>query len=156
MDIPVQLFDRLFPFHLVLNHELRIVSIGTVLQRMLPKDPLLGRLAFDVFRLKQPDIQISYGALAECDGRLAILESSLIGLKLKSQLCVLHNRNEILIVATPWVERLEDLELIGLKVSDFPFHDTLVDHLFLLKTRNEALGESQHLNQVLISQSEQL
>lgn len=156
IDISSQHFNRLFPFHLVLSHELRIVSAGPVLQRMLPQASLLGRSAFDVFRLKQPDIPISYEALAECDGRLAILESRLISLSLKCELCVLPDRNEILIVATPKVERLEDLELIGVKVTDFPYHDTLVDHLFLLKNRNDALDESQHLNNLLTAQSEEL
>jgi len=156
MDLPSGHFDRLFPFHLLLNHELRIVSIGSVLERILPTTPLLGQPAFDAFELKQPAIDISYESLADCDGRLAILESRLISLRLKSQLCVLADRHEILIVSTPWVERLEDLDLIGVKVSDIPYHDTLVDYLFILKTRNDTLGESQHLNRVLITQSEEL
>ena len=156
MDLSVDHFDRLFPFHLLLNDELRIVSIGSVLERILPTTPLLGQPAFEAFELKQPAIDISYAALADCDGRLAILESRRISLKLKSQLCVLYDRHEILIVSTPWVERLEDLELIGVKVSDFPYHDTLVDYLFILKARNDTLGESQHLNRVLITQSEEL
>jgi signal transduction histidine kinase/CheY-like chemotaxis protein/HPt (histidine-containing phosphotransfer) domain-containing protein len=156
IDISSQHFNRLFPFHLVLSHELRIVSTGPVLQRILPQAFLLGRPAFDVFRLKHPDIPISYEALAECDGRLAILESRLISLSLQCELCALSDRNELLIVATPKVERIEDLKLIGVKVTDFPYHDTLVDCLFSIKNSNDALNESQHLINHLTAQSEEL
>jgi signal transduction histidine kinase/CheY-like chemotaxis protein/HPt (histidine-containing phosphotransfer) domain-containing protein len=149
-------FDRLFPFHLILDRNLCIVAAGSVLRRILPDASLLGQPLEVEFRLKRPDIVLDFNDLCACRNQLVILESLSSPLQLKSQICWLVDRDQLLIVGTPWVVNLEDLKSLGLKLNDFPFHDSAVDYLFLLQARNVALEESQKLNELLISQRKEL
>lgn len=155
-ELSVEHFDRLLPFHLVLDSELRILAAGSVLERILQRGSLLGDLLHDHFRLKRPEGAISFGGLRQCIDQLVILESRTIALQLKCQICCLVEHERLLVVGTPWVLKLDDLSSLGLKINDFPFQDSLVDYLFLLQARNVALEESQKLNEILISQRREL
>lgn len=159
-ELPVELsgehFDRLFPFHIIVDAHLHIVAVGSVLQRIMSRTVLLGTALQEQFRLKRPDATLSFEGLRQCTDQLVILESRSLALQLKSQICCLVEQERLLIVGTPWVEKLEDLQTLGLKINDFPFQDSLVDYLFLLQARNVALNESEKLNDVLILQRREL
>jgi signal transduction histidine kinase/CheY-like chemotaxis protein/HPt (histidine-containing phosphotransfer) domain-containing protein len=156
MDLPGDHFDRLFPFHLVVDRDLCILAAGSVLRRILPGAPLLGKALKEEFRLKRPNIALDFHDLCTCSSQLVILESVSSPLQLKGQICWLVDRDQLLILGTPWILSLEDLKSLGLKLDDFPFHDSIVDYLFLLQARNVELEESQKLNEVLVSQQEEL
>ncbi len=156
VELSVEHFDRLFPFHLILDGHLRILAAGSVLQRILPCEPLLGEVLDEHFRLKRPDAPLNFAGLRRCTDQLVILESRSIALQLKCQICCLVEHERLLLVGTPWVLKLDDLSSLGLKINDFPFQDSLVDYLFLLQARNVALEESQKLNEILISQRREL
>lgn len=47
-------FAELFPFHLVLDKEMRIVQMGEVIQRMLQPIPLLNSFLEEHFRIDRP------------------------------------------------------------------------------------------------------
>ncbi len=85
-----------------------------------------------------------------------ILKSGSIPLQLKGQICCLDEKEQLLFVGTPCLLQLEDLKSLGLKINDFPLHDSLVDFLFLLQARNVALTESQQLNEILTVQRGEL
>jgi signal transduction histidine kinase/CheY-like chemotaxis protein/HPt (histidine-containing phosphotransfer) domain-containing protein len=156
MELSADHFNRLFPFHLLLDRELRIKGIGTVLHRILASSSILDNPIGKAFEIKQPALAMNYQSLADSESQLFILESKQVKLQLKCQLCVIEELSNILIVATPWVDTLAALEELGIKPSDFPHQDSLVDYLYLLKGRHEVLCESQRLNDVLISQSKEL
>ncbi len=99
---------------------------------------------------------MDFSSLSDCTDRHVILKSGQISLQLKGQLCCLDDREQLLFVGTPCLLQLEDLKLLGLKINDFPLHDSLVDFLFLLQARNVALAESQELNEILTTQRTEL
>lgn len=99
---------------------------------------------------------MDFVSLSDCTNRHVILKSERIELQLKGQLCSLDDREQLLFVGTPCLLQLEDLKSLGLKINDFPLHDSLVDFLFLLQARNVALSESQKLNEILTMQRAEL
>ncbi|MCP9818524.1 response regulator [Synechococcus sp. Cruz-9H2] len=156
LELSVEHFNRLFPFYLILDAELRILAAGSVLERILQRESLLGDPLQQHFRLKRPEGPLSFAGLRRSTDQLVMLESHSIALQLKCQICCLVEHERLLVVGTPWVLKLDDLSSLGLKINDFPFQDSLVDYLFLLQARNVALEESQKLNEVLISQRREL
>lgn len=154
--LPDHLLDPLFPFHLVVDRELTICSAGSVLRRILPEPELLGQHLDDHFQLLRPDVPMNFASLSDCTDRHVIFKSDLIALQLKGQICCLDETDQLLFVGTPCLLQMEDLKTIGLKINDFPLHDSLVDFLFLLQARNEALSESQKLNEILTTQRGEL
>jgi signal transduction histidine kinase/HPt (histidine-containing phosphotransfer) domain-containing protein len=148
--------DRLFPFHLLLDEELRILACGSVLVRLLLDPAPVGSPLAEHFRLHRPELPLSLEVLRENSGRLLILGAFRLPLQLKGQICQLQERGQLLFVGTPWLTDLEDLRRLGLKVNDFALQDSLVDYLFLLQARNVALAESQQLNAVLSAQRAEL
>ncbi len=156
VPIPDHLLDPLFPFHLVVDRELTIRSVGSVLRRILPEPDLLGQPLDDHFQLLRPDVPMDFRSLSDCIDRHVILKSERIALQLKGQICCLDEKEQLLFVGTPCLLQLEDLKSLGLKINDFPLHDSLVDFLFLLQARNVALAESQQLNDILTTQRAEL
>ncbi|MCU0528413.1 MAG: ATP-binding protein, partial [Cyanobium sp. Prado107] len=148
--------DRLFPFYVLLDGNLRILSSGSVLARLLADPPLAGTLLMEHFRLHRPELPLSLDVLRENSGRLMILDALRLPLQLKGQMCELQEADQLLFVGTPWLTDLEDLRRLGLKVNDFALQDSLVDYLFLLQARNVALAESQTLNATLSAQRAEL
>ncbi len=156
VPIPDHLLDPLFPFHLVVDRGLTIRSAGSVLRRILPEPDLLGQPLDDHFQLLRPDVPMDFRSLGDCIDRHVILKSERIPLQLKGQICCLDEKEQLLFVGTPCLLQLEDLKSLGLKINDFPLHDSLVDFLFLLQARNVALAESQQLNEILTTQRAEL
>lgn len=156
VPLPDHLLDPLFPFHLVVDRELRIRSAGSVLRRIIPVPDLVGQLLDDHFQLLRPDVPMDFSSLGDCIDRHVIFKSVSIPLQLKGQICCLDQTEQLLFAGTPCLLQLEDLKSLGLKINDFPLHDSLVDFLFLLQARHVALSESQKLNEILTAQRGEL
>jgi signal transduction histidine kinase/CheY-like chemotaxis protein/HPt (histidine-containing phosphotransfer) domain-containing protein len=156
VPLPDHLLDPLFPFHFVVDRELRIQSVGSVLRRILSVPELVGQPLDEHFLLLRPDVPMNFTSLSDCTDRHVIFKSAAIPLQLKGQICCLDEREQLLFVGTPCLLQLEDLKTLSLKINDFPLHDSLVDFLFLLQARNVALSESQKLNEILIAQRGEL
>ncbi len=156
VPLPDHLLDPLFPFHLIVDRELRIRSAGSVLRRVLPVPELVGQPLDDHFQLLRPDVPMDFSSLSDCRDRHVILKAESLPLQLKGQICCLDAKEQLLFVGTPCLLQLEDLKSLGLKINDFPLHDSLVDFLFLLQARNVALSESQKLNEILTEQRGEL
>ncbi len=156
LDLSAHQVERLFPFHLLVDRALTILSSGNVLARLLGDPPLPGCSLASRFRLHRPELALTPDSLLDLRDQLLILEARLIPLQLKGQICSLEQSGHLLFVGTPWLTDLGDLQKLGLKVKDFALQDSLVDFLFLLQARNVALAESQQLNRVLTEQRAEL
>ncbi|MFQ6537332.1 MULTISPECIES: response regulator [Aphanothece] len=160
MGAPLELSDdllhRLFPFHLLVDARLRLLSIGRVLGRLLGQASLEGSPLHEHFRLQRPEAGLSYSSLQESVGQLVILQAQALPLQLHGQVCALDQAGSLLFVGTPWLTEIDDLRRLGLKVNDFALQDSLVDYLYLLQARNVALAESQQLNAILTTQRAEL
>src|SRR5689334_10330385 len=74
LDLTPELFALAFPFHLVLDRELCIVQIGSMLQRIYP-DVILGRSLTDYFIIRHPHSTLTYPAMVQHANAQFVLEA---------------------------------------------------------------------------------
>ena len=127
-------FNRLFPFYILLNKELKVVSygksIGKVCNIQTVKD--FNRL----FMIPRPLTLInSIEDLIALENQLVLLElSSDKKLTLRGQFEYIKETEEILFLGSPWFGYMEQLRENNLQINDFAKNDPLIDLLHVLKT----------------------
>jgi PAS domain S-box-containing protein len=160
MDMPVHLppeqFAALFPFHLLLDTSLRITAAGDVIKRLCQPQPLVGCFLQEVFQFNALHCALTFAELKTQTHALFLLQSQQYPLQLKGQFLYLEASVSLLFVGSPWMTNAEDLETLGLTVSDFPIYDLSSDYLLFIQTKNSALTDAQLLNQKLIQQQSEL
>jgi PAS domain S-box-containing protein len=152
--LPPALMAAAFPFHLVLDQDLKIVQAGKVLQRLCLFVP--GVNLNDVFILTRPRVTLSYASLSQEQHSLVLLQSRCIALQLKGQFLPDPAAGLLYFLGSPWLTELEQVERFGLQLTDFPLHDSHLHFLSLLQTKNIALGEAQSLADKLRDQRAEL
>ncbi len=160
MNVPVHLppeqFAALFPFHLLLDPQLKITAVGETLQRLLQPRQLIGSLLSEQFQIDRPQCALNFEALQAQTHSLFLLHSLHGSIQLKGQLLVLEQPHSLLFVGSPWITDIADLKNLGLCLNDFPLHDAVSDYLVLLQTKNTALAEAQQLTRQLTRQRAEL
>ncbi len=147
-------FQLVFPFHIGVDTELQICSLGRSLLKVDPSIQL-GDSFDESFRIARPACTIgSFEQLADLKSSLIMLEPRRGTLCLRGQ--VLVNANRALIVGSPWIRSFDDIHRSGLTLRDFAFHDTTADLLFLVQAKGVALRETQQLSRRLQCQSKEL
>uniref|UniRef100_B8HJS0 Circadian input-output histidine kinase CikA n=1 Tax=Cyanothece sp. (strain PCC 7425 / ATCC 29141) TaxID=395961 RepID=B8HJS0_CYAP4 len=160
MNVPIHLppeqFAALFPFHLLLDSELKITAAGETLQRLFQPRQLIGSLLSEQFQISRPRCTLTFESLQTQIHCLFLLQSLHGPIQLKGQLLVLEDCHSLLFVGSPWLTDIADLKNSGLSLNDFPLHDSVSDFLVLLQTKNTALAESQKLTRQLTRQRAEL
>lgn len=152
--LPAQDLADLFPFHFVIDADLRVLQAGQMLNRLC-NHTLVGASVTDHFRLLRPTQHWSKNLLNRL-GTLFMMEHVERGFVLKGELRVLRTEGAYLFVGTPWITDLSEMQQLGLSIADFPIHDPISDYLFLLQTKNTALAESERLAAAITAQRMEL
>jgi hypothetical protein len=136
-------FNKLFPFYLLIDSNLKIVCCGESLLKLLPQ--LKEKQSFsDFFQIKRPEVfTLNVDSLTEIFSQVTIISS------LSDNPLILRGQfmscNEfILFLGSPWFTSLDEVIESNLKLNDFAPHDQLTDLLHLLKnqeTNNQDLKE---------------
>jgi PAS domain S-box-containing protein len=144
---------RAFPFHFALDRENRFVQVGPVLARTFP-DVEVG-VPFDgVFRVTRPVFPAGHAELRARAGTLLLLEHLRSTTIMRGELAAV---DEVLIfLGSPWVTDVAVLRSLGLKLSDFPNHDSVGDLLLVLQTQATALKDTHELAATLTRQRQEL
>ncbi|XP_049838052.1 head-specific guanylate cyclase-like [Schistocerca gregaria] len=139
--LPVRSFCRAFPWHLVLDAELRLTQLGSGFARLLaPLRPLADPpppLA-DLFSVRRPrGLPLRFRDLAARANSTFVLqllkpdstgdEVLAEGLELKGQMVPCPESGSLLFVGSPDLDGLEGLTSHGLFISDIPLHDATRD-----------------------------
>jgi len=140
-------FSRAFPFHLILATDLKIIQVGSALQRLYPK--LVGMTLPAVFRLRRPLLAPSFAAFCAQQDALFLLELVQSGLALKGQMLLLEAHQALAFLGSPWLTDIAELEPLGLALNDFAIHEPLSDYLLLLQSKQAALQDAKKLAQKL-------
>lgn len=120
--------SQLFPFHARLSADGRLRSHGASLGRL---GNVTGDTIFSLLRLSSPEELSLEQILADPElahGRPLLLESS-DGLELSGELLWLEEGDRLLVMS-PRVETLADLNAAGLTTQDLALHDGLRCRLF--------------------------
>ncbi len=142
-----------FPFHVAVDAELRVVQRGPVIARLLPDlvpgAPLTASLA-----IRRPDVAQDFATLRAMAGQVFVLESA-SGLVLRGQVVPLAD-DRLLFLGSPWLTSASTLSDYGLTQSDFALHDPALDLLQLMQAQTMALADMRRLTARLSSQRAEL
>jgi len=128
-------FNRLFPFYMLINRELKIIDLGTSLRKLFGKEK--AQQFNHTFLIPRPLTLIhSFDDLIQMQDQLVILQSAASQeFKIRGQFEYLTEKDEIIFVGSPWFSSMEQLRDHNLMVNDFASHDPLIDLLHMMKTQ---------------------
>ena len=154
--LSASLVDVAFPFHMVLDGEMRITQAGTSIQR-LHRNPMVGCAFTDLFEVATPKIGSSFKAFVARPRVLFLLRSlTKPGLLLRGQ--VLHDpvAQCLVFVGSPWLTQTSAFASLGLTLTDFAASDAVVDYVLLLQHQSSSLTEAKDLAERLHRTAQQL
>jgi two-component system, sensor histidine kinase and response regulator len=147
--------SALFPFHVIFDGDLRVVSIGPGLAK-LARSPWIGSPLADALTIRRPTAATTYGEIMRSADRLFIAKLNDLELVFRGQMLELEPGELGIFLATPWVTELATLEQVGLCLADFPLHDSISDFLLLLQTKSTALADAAELAAALAKERAKL
>ena len=140
-----------FPFHMVLDSELRIVGHGPSLAKI---DPTVTERPWfvDLFRIRTPRIvpefEILYRAAVEGTGKPGaqfVLDHLPSGLTFRMQLLASDAPPRITFVGSPLLTTKKQLDHYALTLSDFAPFDFSLDYLLALRMKDSLIEETKNL-----------
>ena len=144
-NLPKELLDQLFPYHLVMDREFRVASLGQGLAKIQPGFKC-GDLIEESFKLERPNIALTYDQVAQNLNMLFAFEEKRHRYRLRGQMLLSDGEQSIIFLCSPWISDLDMLWQLGLGLADFPLHDASVDVLQVLQTQKMMVEDLKNLN----------
>ena len=137
-------FERLFPFHIIVDNQLKIKGFGKSIAKLVPI--LIGGSYFDFFNIKHPEItEASFNSLKLILNQLLIIETkNKENILFKGEIELIEN-DDLLFFITPWFTSMDHVKENKLKISDFSVSDSLIDVLHILKIQEMIAEEAKEL-----------
>jgi two-component system, sensor histidine kinase len=149
-------FEKLFPFHFIINSSLQIIKCGKSMRKLFNFNE--GLDFDDYFTLIRPSIVFpTFENLASSQDILIILElqTKISKIKLRGQFEYLSN-NTLLFIGTPWFNDISQLPAVGLTMQDFAIYDTQLDLLQALNSQESVNSDIKTLLNKLSHQKKEL
>ena len=154
--LPAELVDTAFPFHLVLDEELRVTEAGSSVQQ-LHGEGLIGHVLADLFDVTTPKVPTGFDAFARHSRSLFLLRSRFReGLVLRGQMLFDAGAHRLVFVGSPWVTETSTFVSLGLTLDDFAVSDAVVDYVLLLQHQSTSLMQARELAEQLRDTAQQL
>ena len=132
-------FSKLFPFHFLVDANMRVLQTGAVLARICPQFCVGQELNdhFSLFDLSSDRAQrITPELISRRKTAPFVFKSASSDLWLRLQAMVLRDPERYLFLGSPWVRALKEMQLLQLVLSDFAIHDSTVDLLQITQTND--------------------
>ena len=151
----VSSFNEIFPFYILIDRNLQIVSLGKSLQKIIPS-LTQNSLFTEVFSVERPHItSFSHENFKDTIETLVVLKSNLDAtISLRGQINK-HNEH-YLFIGTPWFKSMEHVIEKNLTLHDFAIFDPLLDLLHVLKNQEINNQELKELLDTVNSQRKKL
>lgn len=135
--------DSIFPFHLEIDLEGKIISQGKSLRKLIGE--VVNSSFYDHFLIQRPHLnEVNFTTILDEKTQFFILKSSIQDLLFKGQIEYLESKKTILFILTPWFNSINDLKVNKLLFTDFANFDLTFDFLHILKNveiNNEEIKE---------------
>ena len=142
--------NRLFPFFIRIDNDLRIVDTGDSLQKLYNIAP--NTLFSTLFSFQNTRHEIdSIDDLKLIAHQLVVLQHQ-DGSVLKGQFEFFENSSHIVFAGSPWYNSIEQISAAGLTLGDFAPHDHSADYLHILTIQKNVNND---IRQLLKTVSEQ-
>ena len=132
-------FSKLFPFHFLVDANMRVLQTGAVLARICPQF-CVGQELNDHFSLfdlsKDRADRITPELISRRKNGIFIFKSASSGLSLRLQAMIFRDPERYLFLGSPWVRALKEMQLLQLVLNDFAPHDSTVDLLQITQTND--------------------
>ena len=136
-----------FPFHIVVNRNDEITSIGSSLVRVLPELSAELSTLSAYFIIENPKCAATFDELLANKSKLFLLKSvSNPELVIRAQILTSSEENRLVILGAPWFTDLSLLGKLGLNLNDFPLHSPISDFLMLVQAQKVSLEDSRRLS----------
>ncbi len=143
-----------FPFHLLVDAELRVAQVGAALARTCP-EVTVGSAFADHVAVTRPELPLRYDALrAHCD-TLFLFTLRARSLRLRGQLVALDD-GSLLFVGSPWLASTDEFAALGITFSDFAIHDPSLDLIHVIQTLESTTRDLRELTGRLTRQRAEL
>lgn len=143
-------FNSIFPFYILIDDELKIISLGKTLSKLLPKAES-NTSFFDSFTFQRPHSDhIDKTNFTQALNQLIILRALDKRVILRGQ--INQQGKFYLFTGSPWFNSINDVVENNLTLQDFSFNDPLIDLLHVLK--NQEI-QNQELNELVLKINEQ-
>lgn len=149
-------FRKLFPFHLCIDKDGRIVSVGDSLLKMIPIT--IGNHLTEHFHFFRPHLKtVDYASIRSNLKSLFILDTIRKPVaRIRGEWFEHEGQDLLVFVGSPWFNSLESLSEYGLKISDFAIHDPLVDLLHILKTNEIGMSDLREILEQYRAQQQEM
>ncbi|NIZ92257.1 putative bifunctional diguanylate cyclase/phosphodiesterase [Kineococcus rubinsiae] len=142
-DLLEQVLAEAFPFHLVLDGAGTAVRVGPSLRTACP-GLVPGVAVADHLVVRSPrGTGWSFGRGAPAPTGLVLVAAASGPLVLRGQLLTLPAG--VLLLGSPWVTTLSDLDRLGLRLDHFAAADPVTDFVMMLSAQASALADARHL-----------
>jgi len=135
-------FRHLFPFHLLLDNNGRVLSAGSSLVKTVP---LKSGDSFNTwFSIHRPYItDPTFEQIVANKDSLFIIDSkSTPSIKIRGQFYQPEGaQQQLIFIGSPWFDSLDAVNEIGLNINDFAIHDPIIDLLHILKTNEIGMND---------------
>ena len=142
---------RAFPFFIEWDSDLRIKSTGPNLCKICENAVPRARIT-DLFKLRRPVGKMTAEFFRQNGGLMILFEVVGSGLKLRGEVSFLEGSDSFLMLAAPWITDPEQIERLGLTLSDFANHDQTMDLLQVVQTQQMVNEDLQRLADKLTAQ----
>lgn len=149
-------FNRLFPFYILINRELRVIAAGKSISKLFEIDS--NTFFSNLFAIPRPHTAVeNFDILLALQNQLVILEATDSSkLLLRGQFEYLEESDELLFVGSPWFNSMDQVREKNLLISDFAYHDPLIDLLHVLKSQELTGDDLKHLINTINQQKKDL
>lgn len=138
-------FNRLFPFYIVVDKNLMLQSCGETLKKIYPI--IESNLFLENFIITSPQlVSPDFLTLKSLEGLLVEIEYlNTPKIILRGQIEFLQETGDLLFIGSPLFNSVEQITEYNLSLSDFAFHDSMIDLLQVLKTKSISNDEPKEL-----------
>ncbi len=152
LELSTDKLNDLFPFHLVVSKDGRIVSAGNSLLKMLA-DVKIGASFFQLFERTSSGSAITGANLFALEGAISLSHKA-GNEKFKMQPAYVND--VLLLTGHPVVDTDFNLQKHSLTVDDFAQHDSVLEQLFLLQASKRSLEDAALVTRELQQKNEEL
>ncbi len=137
-------FNKLFPFYILIDSNLNVISYGASIKKLFPLGQ--GRSFFANFKVARPKlVEENLASLSGLQNQLVIIYHRLYeGIPMKGQLEVFDG-DKLLYIGTPWFDSIGQVKENNLTVNDFAIHDSIIDLLHIVQTKEIANNDIKDL-----------
>ncbi len=147
IGIPGELIDRVFPFHVAIDGQLRVIQVGASMARIAPA-LVVGAPLTDNLALQRPNGDLTMQTLRAASDQAFLLRLTDTNIRLRGQFLPMPG-DVWLFLGSPWFGSSAEIDAAGLSLSDYAVHDPMAELLMISQTQQMAIRDLNELNERL-------